>query len=692
MGKFSYVNIDSDNRKVNEHDLSHVVNTTSDFGTVFPINCQIVPIKSTVQLAVTSLVRLDPLLAPSFGSVHQEFTHTIVPTRLLYPYYDNVILHTPVSIPNLGTVTPAYLPRIGSFSLTLYLLAAGNALVSCYRKESSGKYVCISDDDWDDIKNFVIADFLHVSNDGAAFLISKISYTNNSSLVGYFVDPAHADFSIKGSYDGSDYFLTFNFSNRYGCLLYKYFLACGYKPTLNYLDDYDVCILPLMACAKSYFDSYRIAQYDNYKDSPVYKLYSWYLTNLPTRINIFVDVSPSTAMYEEHLLFVALLEYLALAFYTEDCDFVSAHLPRPDLPAYDKAQFNSFNYLRHTGYGADVSANFNTSGQTAAFTPGNNSFGQLDDELLKIMYYSANKTSQSGYVLATLLRERGYDTYVDECNSSFIGRDMFNVNIRDVTSLAETLDVNGNNITGSALGDFAGMGVEQNSSQIYDVEITEPSYVVTLCSVTPLDGYMGTLDKTVLGVDQFSCYNPTFDGFGYEISPKSVYGKFDSYFRNDAVHDKASFGVIPRYSSWKHREPLVMGNMIRPQYSAEYQPYCLQKQVLPDTLTSSVDENGKYTINESFTDSVPTAGKSWRMPLRYPWLTNFNRIFRNSDYQIFLLPGGNAFATASTENIVMHNFMHFKSWNKMLAIADTFETIDKDKLNSGQNGDMSVDK
>lgn len=681
MGTFSNVNMQGVNRQKSEFDLSHVVNTTAEFGSVFPINVQDVPIRSTVQLAVASTVRLDPLKAPTFGNLFEHFTHTIVPKKLLYPYYENVILHTPVSIPGVGTVTPAYLPRVGSFSLTLLVLAAGKAITTIYRKETNGKFAIIQEPS--DFSNHLSA-ALGISVAGANFLITDgLQYSDASYVL--FTDPTHADFVTNYSYSGTDYFITFTFVSKEGCNLYKYFLSCGYKPTINHNDDYDVTILPLMAAAKSYFDSYRIPMYDNYKDCPVYKLYSWYLNHLPTRINILVSETADLPTIEEYTLFMSMLTFIAEAFYSCDVDYVSAHLPRPDLPAYDKMQYNNFNYLRHTGYGADVSNNFNLAGQTPGFIAGNNSFGQLDDELLKIMYYSANKTSQAGYQLEKLLRERGYDTYVDECQSSFIGREKFPISISSVTSLAET--------DKGQLGEFAGLAVERNESDFYNIEITEPSYVVSLLSVCPDDGYMGSLDKTVLGVDQFSCYNPEFDGFGYEISPKSIYGKFDQFFNTGAgVVDKASFGVIPRYTGYKTRQPLVMGDMIRPRYADYWRPYLLQKQVTPDAVQAEEDQDGYWSFGTFYNNSIPLAGRDWRFPTKYPWLANFNRIFRDDGFHRYSILGQEIYVNYALENIAVHNYVHFKAWNTMLPVADSFETIDKDKLGDGASGNVTVSK
>ena len=117
------INIGRSNKSYT-HDMSFDNNTTFDFGSVQPLMCQYMLPQSEIKVNYRQLVRLAPLVVPSFARLHLQTEVSYVPVTDLCPYYECLVSKKPF---NSGTRTyvPTQVPYTDNATLVWYLLFLG---------------------------------------------------------------------------------------------------------------------------------------------------------------------------------------------------------------------------------------------------------------------------------------------------------------------------------------------------------------------------------------------------------------------------------------------------------------------------------------------------------------------------------------------------------------------------------------
>ena len=114
---FNSKNVGQVEIKKNQFNLSHTHNTTAPFGSVQCINMQYIPLgNTTVNFKVSSIVRLLPLIAPTFGDIRHVVTHHFVRATDCYPFFNEVLAHKPVSVGGRSTLV-SKIPYINNADL-----------------------------------------------------------------------------------------------------------------------------------------------------------------------------------------------------------------------------------------------------------------------------------------------------------------------------------------------------------------------------------------------------------------------------------------------------------------------------------------------------------------------------------------------------------------------------------------------
>lgn len=686
MENFSEVEIQVSKRDKALFDLSHPVNTTHDFFEVQPLLVQELPLAdTTVNYRVDSVVRLAPLVAPSFGDLYFSKIHRFVANQDVYPYYNDVLAVMPVTIKGVSTVIEK-VPHISSLSLSLMFLIYSD--IKVYRISSSGWSLTQTAPSLTEFRT-IAHDLFNIPSELCDALYDNIPSGNwlSESTTGirahdYFT-PESSDFVIESG----EYAITLYLDER-GRRLFKFFNACGYTVNFNYQDDTEVHLLPLLCCAKAYFDEYQITAFENYKDSAIFKLYNYYIDNIPS------DLSWSTTQSNtnEFKLVREIIDLLANSFATDKIDFLSAHFDNTSRHGNMtsvkgdnlKAKFVDEYGNSTTASSANRFAEQFWGNGRRTDVSSRNMFTQLDDELLKKMYYDVERASAIGYQLREALLARGYSEFVETCESHFIGRETLPIEIREVTSMADTLqevEVSGKvQEVGDVLGSYSGKAVASAYGQEFSYTCKNAGYLIVLSSVVCNSFNIQGLHPSVIGSTRYDLYNPEFDGFGLEASPKSIAGKHDQLFENTAVKESGRFGYVPRMSKHKVSFALCNGDMLRHSFRDSYLPYQLDKFITPYYITSERSDVDKHKYDVSrrgFRDSVPTAGKVWRYPTLAKWRSNLNRIFRLFNPEKLVLFQEFYFGHQLTvDNFMNHNYVNLKMYSRMLPISESFDTIE----------------
>lgn len=558
------------------------------------------------------------------------------------------------------------------------------------------------------------------------------------------------DNETEVTFDGADYVLEFtlddNGTTRYFALAFEFsdlgkrfrkiLQGLGYQIDLQSVED--VSLLPLLAQYKAYFDIFGLTLYQSWETTYAAKFIK-FTENIfgydvsvngyaAPQLNSDFDVPWGTGNTQARLFLQFMINEVGNEWYSDSVDYVSAHIeklavsPDPDaalgtfLSVDSNGVVTADNHIE-TNQGVLVNTGVSTgqvdgdSSQnlplSTAYTSAVHAFiktvehGEVDSELLKRMYRWTNRNTVLGRVIADLLRAQGLGKYVDECKSNYIGSSDVMVTISDVISTADTAQSNGQ---GALLGEYGGRGLQYNNSGSLVFENDEYGYWITLCTIVPEAGYVQGLDPTLTATEKFEFYNPEFDGIGMEMTKKEAVVGCRYLSQNDAsVNDTAvntGFGFVPMYSKFKVCQNVVNGDFNRHNMRNVYLPYTLDKQLnINDYDNGYVDYQQAGGSGHSYSDSnlrrsvttlnMPIAGNIWRMPTKYAWLGNFNRIFANvglHDDSFVVNPDVTAFVGYSdynSDNFLAHSIYDCNCYAPMKPIEQSYGLEEDDPDQGG---------
>lgn len=666
-------------------DLRHDVNTTAAFGDLQPIVCRLLFPKSKTTLSIPNLVRMAPLVSPTFGRLKYKTYSHFVAFSDLHENFPHMLAKTPVARgQNVFEVTS--LPHI-SMGLLSYLVLIGSKCTAYYAPESAQTAPekalilkrCLNTQNIGDLnsqfdtlfQNTGLVDFdvhsvefphfvgttlntwaLHHgffgTEEGTAL---KIPLANDNKASFFFYDPQNtievydpegvrnygdyvplesADYIIEKSFNGYRVALAFRLSD-FGKRLRKILIGCGYGIDFNSLSK--VSLMPLFSTFKAYYDLFGLQLYENYYTTSLYKLL--------TQIN-FDNTTDLNNMFARHE-FISFINDLANLWITDQQDFVSAHILSnaigPELHATDGI------------IDVDGDAHITEVDNMDGTQVNGHSFidaikhGHLDSEYLKRMYLCTNKYTVLGKQVAEILRSQGFGEFVDSCESRFIGYDETDLDISMVVSQSDTFNRADNN--GSLLGEYAGLGIGDNFKQgktpkTFTYENEEYGYWITLAGIFPDSGYCQAIDSSLLAIDAESLYNAKYDALGYEITRKNQIVGSQNWCDNPSEADvnnrlDASFGYVPRYTGLKVANSKANGDFTLRSKRSSYIQYMLDKfidvgehQLVPwqgNTPTANAWHFNDYKLLTAY--RLPKASLVWRYICRYAFLGNLNRIFAN---------------------------------------------------------------
>ena len=842
--KQSKIKVPKSGFKRSRFNWSHDVNTTFSWGEIQPTMCKLLIPNSNTTVQAQSLVRLAPMVAPTFGRVKLTTFSQFVPCADIFPNFEQMLAQEPITR-NGKTIVPKEIPSIPLGQLSSYVLFGARTTLyfadsaadakkgkykTRYKKISSNGNSWVVDQTMTDILSevqtvglfkSVAGGINHSSTDGIFPHVPRLGDhgdTTGTRLVWFprvgttfLADsfdgdgvhvPGDASYGItlgtkdftslfpidrsinpddvrhtasvlsdwddtcrEVTMDSADYVVELNYlipgsqqgSTRsvalafelsdYGKRLRKILQGCGYQ--IDFASTEKVSILPLLAQYKAYFDVFGLQLYQGWETTGCAGLIDYINNNFVTHINGFDYTSserqmfslpcydsPNDGMTVNNSRFVDfMLGELGNEFYTEDPDFIGAHLgklavsPRVTRDGFISVDNNGILIDDLNVANATTSiTNGLTTGQTEPFdfgTDGNINIereiqtnvngavhayisklyhGEVDTEFLKRVYKWTNRNTILGREIAKILRAQGLGKYVDECKSNYIGSTDNLITISDVVSTAATSD--------AVLGEFGGKGLQYCSDKTLSFENDEYGYWITLSTVVPEAGYVQGIDPTVKALDKFNLYNPDFDALGMELSSKDlvVGTRYNIPPRTSSSEviisqNRKGFGFVPRYSKFKVCQNLVNGDFNRHNKRNVYLPYTLDRQInINDYDTSKeyykqessiTDNSTSYvTLNRSqTTNNMPIAGNIWRIPTKYGFLGDFNRIFYNvgkrdddlykqgdSSTPIDWISG---FSDYNDDNFLAHGILDCQCYAPMKPIEDSYGLEDDDPQKAG---------
>lgn len=685
----SKIAVKTASRPRSHFNLAHDVNTTASFGDLQPLQCRFIVPNGKMTSNIKTLIRLAPMLRPTFGRLKAKTWHSFVDIDDICPQYAAMMAQEPSNFGG-NTYTPTKLPHImlGYLSslvligskCTAYKVPTGANLNGTSFQAYTAQYASLDGSDlptegnaiWTDVADNAVGAIYPTpvtlpffdNYNGWCIRLNKlftswsINGTSQSPFPNNIVIPVcnqnkQSFFEFTGvnepsapnttglmdlssvSLDGADYVVPFTANNHqyllafrlsaYGKRLRKVLIGCGYQ--INFDSSTDVSLLPLFAWYKAYFDSFGLCLYNNYESTNLFELINKIAAN-----NVH-DMKPVFQQTQSNICFApfwGFINDLANCWVTDGQDFVSLHTAKTGIAPSNPTP-NFFDVDVNTGFTPNV-ANPSPYDENGHAYINDVLHGQLDSEYLKILYRNTNRSTLAGRRIAELLRMQGLGDYANECKSNFIGYNETIITISDVVNNSDTF--NAASGQGMLLGDYAGRGLEYNESKTFTFETEKGGYWVTLFAVVPESGYCQGIDPNILSVDKMSCYNPDYDGLGMAADKKlTILGNRDVYIGESGAQD-ATFGFAPQYTALKIAQNKANGDFSLRGTRSEYTPFTLDKLIFAgDFITSNTSQSvptgcvGRQ-VNRTFKYAdVPTAGDAWRYVSRYPWLNNFMRIF-----------------------------------------------------------------
>lgn len=605
------------------HDKSRDCNTTFPFGVVQPILSEYLLPDSDIKVHAKQLVRLSPLVVPSFARVSLNTVTRFVPECEVVPYSDAFYSKSPFH----GSI-PDSLPFINNPTLLAYLFSISSF---CVYKLDPSSHLATKLSSWSEVEKVLPAFYTLFyagvsSTSNFPFTLAQNHYiTTTSSLTN-----ANKGIIPVPTIDGADYVVVVGqnyFCFNFGTAAKNFRNVCkGLGYSLDFDDFTNVRFSPLLSFYKAYYDTYGIKRFKNFTQTPCYSLISQYID---AKVRSSFILAPLPAVNPDSSVYTVLKSFfddLSNCYYSNDGDFVSIHRDK----LQNTSSVSSVSYLNGVGSSSSISnSNSNSYNDVILDSTTNASnLSLVGINLLQRLSRFVNKNSILGQRISDYMRLHYGASEVSSLfkDSNFVDSSVLDCQINDVLSTSDTYDKSSNK--GEILGAFAGKGIGFGDLS-FKYHSSQHGYLITLASIVPKSGYFQGNNFDLFALNWEQQPSPDFDAVGMEATSRSAIIDHNSLsnrpvLNSDDLTDK-TFGFVPRFSGFKFAKNIVNGDMSRRGSIDYFSPYYLDHIISSNRIMSLVEGGSiKYYFQSS---KVPSSSYDWRFVCKYPWLGNFLRIF-----------------------------------------------------------------
>lgn len=671
------------------HKLAHDFSTTSDFGFCQPCLCREMNAQDTASVRFGQIVRLNPLVVPTFGEVKLKTYSSFVKTADLYHGFESLLTGESYN-GAIRSYVPTVTPCISFCDLTTFIYRFSNITIykaTGYTSDTSGaNYTGVTVQSGSD---FTTA-FGHFKTDIG--VISQFA-KDVSARLGYYIhqryssavdvnwtgfskssvdlDPAKCDwtYSFRYSSAGSSpvYYIVCGNLTNYGKNLRKIFLGLGGQ--LN-LTNVEFNILRLFAFYKVYFDLFEPRRDITWKDTSAFSLMEMYEQYGYDTVGFLTEDQDLSFKFCSS--FCQFFLDLCNAYYTINPDFASAHIVGLSTESQNLSSF-SVKYLNAFGEDNGVS-NISESTSLPFIDELNDpyiDFSRSGLRVLNELTKLVNIHTAEGGDIGQYLRSVFDSDYVDEVDSIFLGSQVTDCNISPVFS------TNKNDMVD--LGAYAGQGVGSSDGKSSSVKFTARShgFLISFFAVVPDAKMCQGIDPSLLNINRFDYFHPQFDGVTLLPTMKMcIYGCSEDYVRenSDVVHRLAAgFGNMPNYSGLKIAHNVLSGEMSQGSTRASYLPFTLDK-ILPYRNNAYNSTSGTIRINVGVQPELLVASKFWRYIGRNRWFGNFNRVFVNEGIGDSYYDPTLDILGIENDNFIIQMYIDLNVNSFMLPLSKSFDT------------------
>lgn len=575
-----------------KNDISSTNNTTIGFGIPQPLYMRTLLKKGhSVQAQIKQFLRLAPMPYPTLADIRLKNVVRFVPMEDVDPLFSARLSQQSVILSDGRTVTPNKQLTVTNDVLWKFLVQCSDTKIS----------VC-------NMTNGTVsaADAIELSS---AFDITVQPSQLTDTLTVYSADYVYQPVISESTC----YFFRLGQKGR---ILADVFRGLGYNPEFG--DTQELCFLPIMAYHKAIFDEFNPGRTKQYQNTRIYRLIKQ-VENAPDTLVTITSSSTNQAIIEEILEVYATEGLNFHSLHTQGAVNPSSEIAPSDFSSSDGG-LNTLNINKFTN-GIPVLSQRHTNITEVLTKP------YLD--LLRHFTHIVNKDSIIGKNLKKWLEIR-YGSEV--MNSLFqdtlrVAQSEIAVSIDDIFSTSETKSPDG----GDYLGAFAGKGVGSNAQNPFNFTFKAPSagFLIVFTYIQPLSRFYNGTNPQLLLRDYNTYPQLEYDAVGYEVTPMTCLA--DNNDVTGPVKFTESFGYLPRYTGYKlsMRRDIVNGALRRRSTASAFDAYYLSKQILSaQYFSQSFVGGGSGIVSQS--NTIPKASEEWRYIAKYPWLSNYNRMFYNS--------------------------------------------------------------
>lgn len=478
---------------------------------------------------------------------------------------------------------------------------------------------------------------------------------------------------------------------------------------INFISDKKVSFLPYLSIYLAYYHCQSLMMYQNWKMTYAYKILKKYDND-----NFYLMdaqfLSAFTDNYNNFTRFIG--RELGSMWAICPQDFVSIHQRDPIIAPQVYADLDRFTTNSNAavsgqgGQGEPIQNNDPSrteSGALTNYTPYINNVNHdvYVAELLKRLTLRMNVNTLEGRKTREFCELNGYGEWLDLQKADFVDYGELDITMRPVVSQSDTSTTSGK---GADLGQYGGRGFGSGRSKGKTYVNKVPGYYIVLTTVYVDAGYCQQIDPYNFQIDVDDFYRRDFDSLGFEINEKNlICGEAIYCDKSDYGKSDEGFGYAPRDLKYKQMGNILLGGFSTGVNSPVYDTYHLER-LLPighQNIVSMHDINGgedtnnykTFMLSEKFKYSdLPKCGNVWRFLGRYPWLGQFDRIFKLQPDEVNRVQGlynlseygANlvevmdklyTFFTTTPENYTILNTMYVDTWQDKVPASRSFNTL-----------------
>lgn len=651
------VKLENVNYKKSKFNYSSTLNTSCNIGYMHPAKCQFLQPNSYSVVRAEELIRLAPLVAPTYAKQKLKNWFYYVPLADVCPNYEYMMTKKQANYN--GTVFDVdALPAMRRKDLTAWLLTGSKCTLYVQTSLASGitttatawKMAPYQDStSWKNIVDAVWNKYFQYDADGAPQLdighLLSMNVVNNSVFVPsgnktpstlcprndpagypYWENSAGYDVSSVVGLEGYDYLhftdvtveanndtnvkvaLAFSFSN-FGKNLLKVLDVLGYGH--DWCDESWVEISRLFAFYKAYFMSMFPQQWQNWQQTQCQLL----ISSLQGKSNaIFKDTNEWLPIWELFRNFI--LDELGCMWLTENPDYIGAHTLQPTISDVGMGAVFGINGATSDANGVpstNITPPANTQNNSGIIqAPGSAPNGHayqatvyhsfLDAEIMKRWAKLVNSNTVIGKSVAKVMRFLGLGDFLGRDRVNLLGLTETDIDVTTVTSTTDNFDAATS--SGKQLGAYAGKAVGYKKQKAIRFSNDEAGYFFVMQAVTCDSGYCQGIDETVRQIQEHQFYQPLNDGLGFEMVNKDIIagqldvgGKEHVNYSHFSYNSPAGspFGYRPRGAGYKVARNVVTGQFSMHSTRKDFMPYNMEKTIYPKATYSMPLEIGHDT-------------------------------------------------------------------------------------------------